>query len=286
MAQEICKRNQFGFCKYGDTCRYLHINTLCDSNSCEIFNCTKRHPYKCRFYREHGRCKFGDYCKYKHELYEKTPDNGTKREIQNLKEKIKQMEKAMIKKEDDFEKLTAVVMKLSEIIKKSNQSFNDNEQTDKEESTLEQTFLNPSSEMACDVCNFVSKNSRGLKIHKRAKHTKTNKFKCDMCDFSTNNKKFFSDHKASKCSRTILCDFDCGETFETEEEEIEHLKIIHAKGKTFQCEVCDFETTKKKFFNDHKASKCLKIFLCDLGCAESFETIEEENIHMVNVHNW
>ena len=67
----------------------------------------------------------------------------------------------MIKKEDDFEKLTSVVMKLSEIIKKSNQSFNDNEQTDKEESTLEQTFLNPSSEMACDVCNFVSKNSRG-----------------------------------------------------------------------------------------------------------------------------
>ena len=26
MAQEIFKRNKFGFCKYGDTCRSLHIN--------------------------------------------------------------------------------------------------------------------------------------------------------------------------------------------------------------------------------------------------------------------
>ena len=118
MAQEICKRNQFGFCKYGDTCRYLHINTLCDSHSCEIFNCNKRHPYKCRFYRENGRCKFGDYCKYKHELFEKTFDIGN-REIMNLKEKMKQMEKTLKQKEDDLEKLTAIVMKLSEKIDKS-----------------------------------------------------------------------------------------------------------------------------------------------------------------------
>ena len=112
--------------------------------------------------------------------------------------------------------------------------------------------------MKCDLCDFVSKNSKGLKIHKRAKHTTTNKFKCDMCDFSTNNK----------------------------EEETEHLKSNHAKGKTFQCDICDFVTTKKKFFNYHKVRKCLKIFLCDLGCGDSFETIEEENTHMLNIHNW
>ena len=196
------------------------------------------------------------------------------------------MEKALKQKDEDFEKFTAIVMKLSERVEKSDKTIKDFEETDKEESTLDQTFLNPSSEMKCDLCDFVSKNSKGLKIHKRAKHTTTNKFKCDMCDFSTNNKKFFSDHKVSNCSRTILCDFQCGETFENEEEETEHVKSNHAKGKTFQCDICDFVTTKKKFFNDHKASKCLKIFLCDLGCGDSFETIEEENTHMLNIHNW
>ena len=144
------------------------------------------------------------------------------------------MEKALKQKDDDFEKLTAVVMKLSEKINKSNQTINENEneETNIDESNFDQTFLNPSTEMACDICEFVSKNSRGLKIHKRAKHTKTNKFKCYMCDFSTNNKKFFSDHMASKCSRTISCDFQYGDTFENEEEEIEHVKSNHAKGKT------------------------------------------------------
>ena len=27
-------------------------------------------------------------------------------------------------------------------------------------------------------------------------------------------------------------------------------------------------------------------FLCDFGCGESFDNINEENLHMNNVHNW
>ena len=42
----------------------------------------------------------------------------------------------------------------------------------------------------------------------------------------------------------------------------------------------------KKFFNDHKASKCLKTILCDFGCSESFETVEELQEHMQTVHKW
>ena len=67
MAQEICIRNKFGYCKHRDLCIYLHVNDLCDLTSCDIKNCNKRHPYKCKYYSEHGRCKFNDYCKYKHD---------------------------------------------------------------------------------------------------------------------------------------------------------------------------------------------------------------------------
>ena len=59
------------------------------------------------------------------------------------------------------------------------------------------TFLNPSSEVNCDVCSFVAKNVQGLKIHMKAKHTISMKYKCTLCDFETNNKKIFNDHKAS-----------------------------------------------------------------------------------------
>ena len=42
-----------------------------------------------------------------------------------------------------------------------------------ESDTLEKTFINPSSEeIQCDVCEFVAKNIKGLRIHKRLKHTK------------------------------------------------------------------------------------------------------------------
>ena len=54
MAQQICMRNKFGYCKYGELCRNLHINDLCDSDSCDIRNCNKIHPYACKFYRDHG----------------------------------------------------------------------------------------------------------------------------------------------------------------------------------------------------------------------------------------
>ena len=72
---------------------------------------------------------------------------------------------------------------------------------EKEETNLDLTFVNPSSEINCEMCDFVAKNLQDLKVHKKAKHTK-NKFNCDLCIFETNNKKLYNDHKASKCKNT------------------------------------------------------------------------------------
>ena len=66
MFRNVCKRNKLGYCKYGDQCRYLHVDELCDDTKCEVLTCEKRHPRSCRFYREHGMCKFTDFCKYAH----------------------------------------------------------------------------------------------------------------------------------------------------------------------------------------------------------------------------
>ena len=62
----MCRYFKFGFCKFGDHCRNLHVEEKCDDKQCDISNCDKRHPRPCTFYRYYGRCKYSDYCKYEH----------------------------------------------------------------------------------------------------------------------------------------------------------------------------------------------------------------------------
>ena len=64
-AQSVYSFNKFGYCKYGNECRKVHLNDLCDGFSCEFLNCKFRHPKICDWYREYGRCKFDPYA-FKH----------------------------------------------------------------------------------------------------------------------------------------------------------------------------------------------------------------------------
>ena len=107
-----------------------------------------------------------------------------------LKEKMSNLENLMKQKEKEFDKLNALVLKLSEKMSDSEKSmFPDEPRKDEPDKTsLDIAFFNPSLETQCDLCDFIAKNIKGLKIHKRSKHTKALKFKCDECDFETNNK--------------------------------------------------------------------------------------------------
>jgi hypothetical protein len=68
-AQNICHHNKFGFCKFKDSCRILHVKELCDNFSCDIKNCRKRHPKKCKFHK-HNKCKFKEECLFSHDKEE------------------------------------------------------------------------------------------------------------------------------------------------------------------------------------------------------------------------
>ena len=65
--QNVCRYYKFGFCKYKDNCRKMHIHEKCENRCCEIKNCPLRHPRKCSFYRDFKRCKFNEWCKYDHD---------------------------------------------------------------------------------------------------------------------------------------------------------------------------------------------------------------------------
>ena len=73
-----------------------------------------------------------------------------------------------------------------------------------------------------------------------------------------------------------------GEGFESQDKE--NVKNVHPKVKNFNCDLCEFETNVKKFVNDHKAGKCLKIISCDFSCGQTFETVDEVNDHMKTIH--
>ena len=76
MAAEIfCNRNKFGYCKFGETCKFLHVNELCSNVKCDKRSCSFRHPKECLYFRKYKNCKFGEYCKYNHEICETNNEN-------------------------------------------------------------------------------------------------------------------------------------------------------------------------------------------------------------------
>ena len=111
---EICKFNQFGFCKFRGKCFNKHENEICrNRNECTDSNCNKRHPKKCRYFLQFGYCKFKDTCAYSHmvdtnskveELEKEVAD--LKEERKNLKEEVDRLKRIMFmmnKKINEFE---------------------------------------------------------------------------------------------------------------------------------------------------------------------------------------
>ena len=78
MNQNVCRKNKFGYCYFGEKCHFRHVGELCNKEICNVFKCEKRHPKICKYMREHGMCKFTDYCKYDHNKCTDILDNTKK----------------------------------------------------------------------------------------------------------------------------------------------------------------------------------------------------------------
>ena len=101
----VCQHNQFGFCKYGETCKYRHINEKCENENCEMDKCLKRHPGECKYYRTHGRCKFLEYCAYEHILQDK-PNTDLANALEIVKVDLADMQKVL---EDEANKIKNLI---------------------------------------------------------------------------------------------------------------------------------------------------------------------------------
>ena len=115
VTENVCRFNKNGFCKYRDSCRYKHVNEVCEKQDCFGVNCTKRHPRTCRFHLSFGSCKFGENCKYHHGIQIARVLSEDNIDVSDLQSKIMELETA-IKKYDD--ELNTLDFQMKDIIKK------------------------------------------------------------------------------------------------------------------------------------------------------------------------
>ena len=92
MKQNVSRKYKYGYCQYGDNCRYRHVDEICNDKTCTVFACEQRHPKICNFYREFQRCKFTTFCKYKHEKQNNVNENSERiDQLENLRKEIKRV---------------------------------------------------------------------------------------------------------------------------------------------------------------------------------------------------
>ena len=271
--QPICRYNKFGYCKFKDTCRKNHINTLCENSSCDVQICTLRHPKECKHYRNHGRCKFGEWCRFSHiekedELKNLRLENDTINkkladleknvfekervfnqnddEVKNLKlenetvnQKLADIEKSIIEKDRMFDNFVASMLdKFRKLEDKIYQEENNESETD-------MTFCNPYLQQPSEDFEFVPENSVELENHMKEIHENINNeksnpetvekeveviYQCDLCDFKTTHSPGLKIHKTKVHNIKVKypCD-QCSEgPFDSKKKLKSHIYCVHS----------------------------------------------------------
>ena len=112
---EVCRFNQYRYCKFGGNCRRNHVSEMCEEIECDSKECPYRHPKQCKFYSQYGRYKFEDYCFYKH-LREVSKEavmiETLKKENKDLEERIKALEEVCNKKDREIKEKKLEIRKL------------------------------------------------------------------------------------------------------------------------------------------------------------------------------
>ena len=117
-AQACCKFHKTGHCKFGQSCRHFHSNTICSVTNCDK-NCQDRHPKSCRYHVRFGRCKFGSSCSYLH-CDSASVNDTLANDVEELKKALAQVMQILEAKENQIQKLED---SLHTVIAKDNMSF-------------------------------------------------------------------------------------------------------------------------------------------------------------------
>ena len=274
--QPVCGFNKFGYCKFRNNCRKLHVNECCESETCEIKECELRHPKPCRYYRDFRRCKFSN-CKFKHVDYENDVIKKIESDNKDILAKIAAIDET-IKLLDHQEKMLEMETRLNDevtekdyIIKelenrvgnmelKINNLFEKISVLEKEKEKTKKV----EKSITCSFCDFSTTSESGLKIHVKKKHTSVDKEtyprSCHLCDETFDDSKEMKKHLLTHSYKKAkyLCD-ECDFVGKSKVTMAVHIGKNHSEK--FDCGLCDLETNSLQNLETHL--KTCEAYECD-----------------------
>ena len=257
--ENVCKHFKVGYCKYGLKCRHKHIKDECKITNCNK-KCQNRHIKTCRY---GPKCKRKNLCQFKHndkDKYQKIIQKEKeelellKKEVTELKTKLKEANNLLVNTLNDEEKLKAENIKLSTEIKylKNNLQTvkNENDTYIKRIHKLENQ-LEEKRKHHVEKKDTPGNNSNGN--HKTRDAKDVDKSPEDIKNYS------FVDSISFKCEGG-KCDFNS----KTKKYLISHITLEHFynfKSKKYECKTCEKLFHGKEKLTDHiqNPGDCVRI---------------------------
>ena len=219
--ENVCRYNQFGYCKFGNTCFRKHENRLCENDHCEVQTCLHRHPRRCRFFFEYDYCKFGTYCRFKHEA---SGNQDTLKEIKDLREALEKVNQKLIEKEEEIKRkddeikaievlqdrvknidkenleLKDKVRELQEHLENARHSLavNDMLQMDFKERVQEKYGYDSNDSESDYESDEEKRINNRIKFRMKKVEELRKMVKCDICDYTTKSEVGLKSHKTKK----------------------------------------------------------------------------------------
>jgi DNA repair exonuclease SbcCD ATPase subunit len=230
------------------------VKEICELSSCDISNCVKRHPIKCKYYRDYGQCKF-DPCMFSH-IRDDDGIDALKKEIEtvvenisNLENNLKALDLKLLESESIVERLTNLETKLENANPPVNQNDDVQEIVEKL-NRLEEKLENMENKETASTHNDEKNHKQKKNILERLQELERSNLEKDAQIVSLTNK---LEKLEEEVKDTLKEANECLVGLVAESEENEHFDELTG----FKCPDCDFVGKNMRGLKVHMTRKHL-----------------------------
>ena len=285
-----CSHNNFGFCKFGENCRFDHPTQVCRKTSCQTRSCGKRHPKPCNNHFLKKHCRFGHGCKYDHVYDCEMCDNL----VYLVEKEVKQGEESSKMKDELIAKMTKEIQDLKKdkdsLEKKVNASDTKNKKLLAE--MKKSGEINNKLEVDSKVLKAKNKDLEEAAIESKQKIQDANETSQQyqkLKEIKLVNKKILTENYSLKAELKKVESFDREKLDEYEEKikmkdnEIESLVLTRKVSLEYVGKLQKINQDLEQRMKDLKSKETKLPFPCD-RCDSTFQTAGKLIRHVKSEH--